>query len=60
MELDVYTFAELTPDSSGGPLVTPQQPLRDLIELLHRELGDTATPESEPNGGSTDLAKSTS
>jgi probable LLM family oxidoreductase len=38
MELGVYTFAELTPDASGGPAVTPQQRLRDLIEEV--ELAD--------------------
>ncbi|HEX3240870.1 MAG TPA: LLM class flavin-dependent oxidoreductase [Solirubrobacterales bacterium] len=38
MELGVYTFAELTPDASGGPTVTPQQRLRDLIEEV--ELAD--------------------
>lgn len=38
MELGVYTFAELTPDRSGGPMVTPQQRLRDLVEEI--ELAD--------------------
>jgi probable LLM family oxidoreductase len=38
MELGIYTFAELTPDSSGGPTVTPQERLRDLIEEI--ELAD--------------------
>jgi probable LLM family oxidoreductase len=38
MELGVYTFAELTPDASGGPVVSAQQRLRDLIEEV--ELAD--------------------
>jgi probable LLM family oxidoreductase len=38
MELGVYTFAELTPDASGGPAVSPQKRLRDLIEEV--ELAD--------------------
>jgi probable LLM family oxidoreductase len=38
MELGVYTFAELTPDASGGPVVSAQQRLRDLIEEI--ELAD--------------------
>jgi probable LLM family oxidoreductase len=38
MELGIYTFAELTPDRSGGPIVTPQQRLRDLVEEI--ELAD--------------------
>ncbi len=38
MELGIYTFAELTPDRSGGPAVTPRQRLRDLVEEI--ELAD--------------------
>ncbi len=38
MELGVYTFAELTPDVAGGPVVTPQKRLRDLVE--EAELAD--------------------
>jgi probable LLM family oxidoreductase len=38
MELGVYTFAELTPDVSGGLAVTPEQRLRDLMEEI--ELAD--------------------
>jgi probable LLM family oxidoreductase len=38
MELGIYTFAELTPDRSGGPMVTPRERLRDLVEEI--ELAD--------------------
>ena len=38
MELGVYTFAELTPDASGGPTVSAEQRLRDLLE--EAELAD--------------------
>ncbi|HEY2715967.1 MAG TPA: Atu2307/SP_0267 family LLM class monooxygenase [Solirubrobacterales bacterium] len=39
MELGVYTFAELTPESGGdGPVVTAERRLRDLIEEV--ELAD--------------------
>lgn len=38
MELGVYTFAELTPEASGGPTISPAQRLRDLIEEI--ELAD--------------------
>ena len=38
MELGVYTFAELTPDASGGPTISAAQRLRDLIEEV--ELAD--------------------
>lgn len=38
MELGVYTFAELTPDAAGGPTVTAEQRLRDLLE--EAELAD--------------------
>jgi len=37
-ELGVYTFAELTPDASGGPTVSAAQRLRDLVEEI--ELAD--------------------
>ena len=38
MELGVYTFAELTPESSDGPIVSAERRLRDLIEEI--ELAD--------------------
>jgi probable LLM family oxidoreductase len=38
MELGIYTFAELTPDSSGGPTITARERLRNLIEEI--ELAD--------------------
>ena len=38
MELGVYTFAELTPESGSGPLVSAEQRLRDLVEEV--ELAD--------------------
>src|ERR1700712_1046064 len=38
MELGVYTFAELTPEVEGGPIVTAERRLRDLIEEI--ELAD--------------------
>lgn len=38
MELGVYTFAELTPDATGGPPVSAEQRLRDLLEEV--ELAD--------------------
>src|SRR5215831_16303678 len=38
MELGVYTFAELTPEVDGGPIVSAEQRLRDLIEEI--ELAD--------------------
>ena len=37
-ELGLYSFAELTPDSTTGTLVSPAQRLRDLIESI--ELAD--------------------
>ncbi len=38
MELGVYTFAELTPTAAGGPTISAEQRLRDLIEEV--ELAD--------------------
>src|SRR5437016_13698819 len=38
MEIGVYTFAEVTPDSETGRTVTPEQRLRDLMEEI--ELAD--------------------
>jgi probable LLM family oxidoreductase len=38
MELGVYTFAELTPEASGGPTISAERRLRDLIEEI--ELAD--------------------
>jgi probable LLM family oxidoreductase len=38
MELGVYTFAELTPAADGGPAVSAQQRLADLLEEI--ELAD--------------------
>jgi len=38
MELGVYTFAELTPEAGGGPTVSAERRLRDLIEEV--ELAD--------------------
>ena len=38
MELGVYTFAELTPEVEGGPVVDAERRLRDLIEEV--ELAD--------------------
>jgi probable LLM family oxidoreductase len=38
MELGIYTFAELTPDPSGGPTITARERLRNLIEEI--ELAD--------------------
>ena len=38
VELGVYTFAELTPEVEGGPIVGAAQRLRDLIEEI--ELAD--------------------
>ena len=38
MELGVYTFAELTPESGDGPVVSAEQRLRDLVEEV--ELAD--------------------
>jgi probable LLM family oxidoreductase len=38
MELGVYTFAELTPEADGGPIVSAERRLRDLIEEV--ELAD--------------------
>ena len=38
MELGVYTFAELTPEVEGGPVVGADRRLRDLIEEI--ELAD--------------------
>ncbi|MBS1880929.1 MAG: LLM class flavin-dependent oxidoreductase [Actinobacteria bacterium] len=38
MELGVYTFAELTPAAGGGPVVSAQRRLRDLVEEI--ELAD--------------------
>src|SRR3954447_8455764 len=38
MELDLYTFAELTPDAVTGRTVTAEQRLRDLLEEV--ELAD--------------------
>jgi probable LLM family oxidoreductase len=38
MELGIYTFAELTPDTVTGRTISPQQRLRDLIEEV--ELAD--------------------
>jgi probable LLM family oxidoreductase len=38
MELGVYTFAELTPEAEGGPIVSAERRLRDLIEEI--ELAD--------------------
>jgi probable LLM family oxidoreductase len=38
MELGVYTFAELTPEVEGGPVVSAERRLRDLIEEI--ELAD--------------------
>jgi hypothetical protein len=32
MELGIYTFGVLTPDSSGGPTITARERLRNLIE----------------------------
>ena len=34
MELGVYTFAELTPDPSGGEMISPGQRLRNLLEEI--------------------------
>jgi probable LLM family oxidoreductase len=38
MELGVYTFAELTPDATGGPVISAERRLRDLVEEI--ELAD--------------------
>jgi probable LLM family oxidoreductase len=38
MELGIYTFAELTPDAGGGPTISAEQRLKDLIEEV--ELAD--------------------
>ncbi len=38
MELGVYTFAELTPEVDGGPVVSAARRLRDLVEEI--ELAD--------------------
>jgi probable LLM family oxidoreductase len=38
VELGVYTFAELTPEPGGGPVVSAERRLRDLIEEV--ELAD--------------------
>jgi probable LLM family oxidoreductase len=38
MELGVYTFAELSPEAGGGPAVSAEQRLRDLLEEV--ELAD--------------------
>ncbi|HEX3738028.1 MAG TPA: Atu2307/SP_0267 family LLM class monooxygenase [Solirubrobacterales bacterium] len=38
MELGVYTFAEVTPEVEGGPIVSAARRLRDLIEEI--ELAD--------------------
>ena len=38
MELGVYTFAELTPESGDGPVISAERRLRDLVEEV--ELAD--------------------
>jgi probable LLM family oxidoreductase len=38
VELGVYTFAELTPEAGGGPVVSAERRLRDLVEEV--ELAD--------------------
>ena len=41
MELGVYTFAELTPEVEGGPTVTAERRLRDLIQARPASLLET-------------------
>jgi alkanesulfonate monooxygenase SsuD/methylene tetrahydromethanopterin reductase-like flavin-dependent oxidoreductase (luciferase family) len=34
MEIGIYSFAEMTPDSSTGKTITAQQRIRDLMEEI--------------------------